>query len=560
MSSLPDDEAAAADADAGLLHRLASGDRDALDELFRRHEKHARHVATAVAGGDLVVADDLIADAFAAVFRRAASNAPILNFRAYLSACIRNAHLAHLRERSRSSPASDQPWLFDAAVDDAHLADGIAAEHAIAALATLPAGWRELLWRVEVEGRSNAELATLMGKSHTAVSSMTHRARGALRRAFLDRHVPDPGASGCRWTREHLSRYVRNELSDRAAGRVQSHVAECATCASVLQDLESLNRRIGASLWPVVLVGAGPTLSVVPNPDGSASTPSADASPASSASPPVPPPAGSLAALAATSPTTIATVVGIAAVVVFAATAVAMKLTGADEAGDPSDRRPVAAVPGAAADALGQPAPSDADPPAGPLTRPAGPSSVVKAESSEDEEEEEEEEEEEKNEDRPRRPAPAATTTSTPPPTYDASIGSIDASNVSGQSQSVTFNVQMNSAGPRAGLVLVLAITIDSTDSNPSDDPVWRFAVEQVSGSGWRCRAPDGEDVTVYVYDPGTTLTCSYEFPDDNDPPPLEWDLLIEDPDGQVDAVTGSAQISVAGKTDPNAGNDTATF
>ena len=192
-----------------------------IDELYRRHEDYARRVATAVSGGDPVVADDLMAEAFAAVFRRAGSNAPILNFRAYLGACIRNAYLAHRRDGARSVPASDQPWVFDDAVDDPDLVDSIAAEHAIAALAALPAGWRELLWRVEVEGRTNAELAALMGKSHTAVSSMMHRAREGLRRAFLDRHVPTSDASACRWTRQQLSRYVRSELSDRAAGRVQ---------------------------------------------------------------------------------------------------------------------------------------------------------------------------------------------------------------------------------------------------------------------------------------------------------------------------------------------------
>lgn len=547
MSSLPDAEHAAVDADAELLRRLASGDRDALDALYRRHEEYARRVATAVSGGDLGVADDLMAEAFAAVFRRAASNAPIMNFRAYLSACIRNAHLAHLRDGARSSPASDQPWLFDTAVDDdPYLVDGIDGEHAIAALAALPAGWRELLWRIEVEGRTNAELADLMGKSHSAVSSMAHRAREGLRRAFLDRHVPATRASACRWTRQHLSRYVRSELSDRAAGRVRSHVSECGTCARVLQDLESLNRRIGASLWPVVLAGAGPTLPMVPNPDGS-STPSADASSVPSISPSAPPPAGPFAALAGASPVTIATVVGVAAAVVFAASAVAMKLTGTDEAGEASGPRPAAAT-GGAAGASDQAAATDADPPAGPL---AGPAAPLSAEPSEKDEEEEEEEE---DEDRPRRSA-ALATTSTSPPTYDASISSVDVSSVSGQGQSVTFVVQMNSAGPRTGLVVDLAITVDSTDSTD-----WRFAVDQVSGSGWTCRAPNGDDVAPYVFEAGTTLTCSYEFSDESGPPALGWDLLFDDADGQVDGVTGSARITVVGRDDPNAGNDTKTF
>jgi len=554
MSSSPDAPHAAADADAGLLRQLASGDRDALDALYRRHEEYARRVATAVSGGDAVVADDLMAEAFAAVFRRAASNDPIANFRAYLGACIRNAHLAHRRDGSRSTPASHQPWLFDAAVDEPELVDGIAAEHAIAALAALPAGWRELLWRVEVEGRSNAELADLMGKSHSAVSSMTHRAREGLRRAFLDRHVPATRASACRWTRQHLSRYVRSELSDRAAGRVRSHVSECATCARVLRDLESLNRRIGASMWPVVLVAAGPTLPVLPN-SGASSTPSADASTPSSVSPPAPP-AGPLAALAGASPITIVTVVGVAASVVLAAGAVAMKLTGPDA--NSANHRPVAAAPGRAADAPDALGPAAEEPPAHPLTHAAGPLADAAADRSEkdDEDVEDEKEDEEEDQERPRNPAPTATTTSAPPRTYDASIASVDASDVSGQAQSLTFSVQMNSSGPRTGVVVELAITIEGSDTTD-----WRYAVDNVSGSGWTCRAPNGEEnLDLYVFDPGTTLTCSYEFSDESGPPPLVWDLLIDDADGQVDGATGSAQVSVAGGDDPNGGNDTATF
>lgn len=552
MSSSPDAESAAADADAGLLDRLASGDRDALDALYRRHEDYARRVATAVSGGDLVVADDLMAEAFAAVFRRAASNAPILNFRAYLSACIRNAHLAHVRAVSHVSPASDQPWLFEAAVDDPYLVDGIVAEHAIAALATLPAGWRELLWRVEVEGRTNAELADLMGKSHTAVSSMTHRAREGLRRAFLEHHVPATRASACRWTRQHLSRYVRSDLSERAAHRVQTHVSECAACARVLQDLESLNRRIGVSMWPVVLVAAGPSLPVLPNADGS-STPSPDASSVTSASPSMPPPAGPLAALTGASPVTIAAVVGVAAAAALAAGAVAIKLTGQE--GGPAGQRSVVAADGAA-EAPDRPPPA-ADPPADPLAQAAAPLSSVKAEQSEDDEEEDEvDKQDDEDTDSPRRPTPT-----TPPPTYDASIASVDKSSVTPDvdpedlgafEQSLTFAVSVDSASPRTGTVLDLAITID--------DP--QFSVEQVSGSGWVCRIqPDGQNLedylgNSYVFDPGTTVICSYEFPNDTAPPSLEWDLEIADADG----VTGSAQVSVVGKNDPNGSNDAATF
>jgi hypothetical protein len=255
-----------------------------------------------------------------------------------------------------------------------------------------------------------------------------------------------------------------------------------------------------------------------------------------------------LAALAAASPTTIAAVVGVAAAVVLATTAVAMKLT-SDEAGDPAEVRPVAGGPPGAAvgadDAADAPA---AEPPVGAVV--AGP--VPNAEAEAEKEEEGEEDEEEEEEDDSSEPTP------TPPPTYDASLGSVDKSAVNGLYQSLTFHVQMDSTGPRAGVVVTLAITVTSDDTSD-----WRFHVEQVSGAGWTCLAPDGVTPAAgFTYEPDTTLTCSYEFSSDSDPPPLEWDLSVDEnpPDGQVDGVSGSVQLSVKGGRDPDGGNNSETF
>ena len=130
--------------------------------------------------------------------------------------------------------------------------------------------------------------------------------------------------------------------------------------------------------------------------------------------------------------------------------------------------------------------------------------------------EEEDEEEDEDSTEPPPRPAP---TTPTPPPTYDASIGSVDKSSVSpgdtAFQQSLTFVAQMNATRPRTGVVLDLAISFDQ-----------QISVEQFSGSGWACRIqPNGENLEdylgdAYAFDPGTEFSCSYEFPDENAPPP----------------------------------------
>jgi hypothetical protein len=109
----------------------------------------------------------------------------------------------------------------------------------------------------------------------------------------------------------------------------------------------------------------------------------------------------------------------------------------------------------------------------------------------------------------------------------------------------------MNATRPRTGVVLELAVSFDQ-----------QISVEQFSGSGWTCRIqPNGENLEdylgdAYVFDPGTEFTCSYEFPDEDAPPSLEWDVEFAEADG----VTGSAEVSVVGKNDPTTGNNEESF
>jgi DNA-directed RNA polymerase specialized sigma24 family protein len=55
-----------------------------------------------------------------------------------------------------------------------------------AAWASLPSRWRHVLWLIEVDQYSPAELAPSMAISANAVSSLATRARRALRTAYVD--------------------------------------------------------------------------------------------------------------------------------------------------------------------------------------------------------------------------------------------------------------------------------------------------------------------------------------------------------------------------------------
>lgn len=244
------------DRDQELLDRVRAGDGAAFGELYDEHAGAARRLASFLAGPD--GADDLVAESFARILDLlGAGGGPTSNFRAYLYTAIRNRYRDNLRT-SHERPASDAPWLLDSHEPSAEeLVPGIDANGAVAALTSLPGTWQQVLWYLEVEGRKPAEVADLLAMSPVAVSSLAYRAREGLRRAYLDQHLV--GASvpeQCRWTRDRLSQYVRDDLSSRASAKVGEHLAGCAGCSAAFAELETLNKKLAALLVPVVLVGA----------------------------------------------------------------------------------------------------------------------------------------------------------------------------------------------------------------------------------------------------------------------------------------------------------------
>ncbi|GAA1525524.1 sigma-70 family RNA polymerase sigma factor [Nocardioides humi] len=237
------------------------GDLD-LDRLWRQHVAGARRLAVALTGPD--DAEELVAEAFARVLAQVrAGRGPTTNFRSYLHTTIRNAFRDRLR-RTREEPASDQPWLLDEPVAPPGETPGdIDADRAARAFATLPSSWQRILWHLEVEGRKPGELGELLGLRPRAVSSLAHRAREGLRKAYLDQHLDATdgtvaGSAACAWTQARLSRYVRDQLGARAERRTADHLATCPACLGVHLHLERTNRKLAGWLLPVVVAGASP--------------------------------------------------------------------------------------------------------------------------------------------------------------------------------------------------------------------------------------------------------------------------------------------------------------
>lgn len=168
--------------DPELIDNTRAGDANSYGELYRRHF-HAGRAAAQALTHNRADADDVTSEAFARVLRASrAGGGPDISFRPYLLAAVRNAFFDRMRS-NREQPSDDMADRPNIALCD-YESEGKSA-FALAALAGLPERWQRVLWQTEVEGRSSAEVAQLLGLEPNALAALTYRARKGLRQAYM---------------------------------------------------------------------------------------------------------------------------------------------------------------------------------------------------------------------------------------------------------------------------------------------------------------------------------------------------------------------------------------
>ncbi|MHC1559474.1 sigma-70 family RNA polymerase sigma factor [Actinomycetospora sp. C-140] len=274
-SGRPDDPDGSSDgdprSDAELIARLRGrgADRDstsAFATLYTRHEQSARALARQLARSP-ADADDLVAGAFTRLLEvLRAGRGPTEAFRAYLLTSVR--HLAYDRSRAeRRLDLTDDVTAVHAADPDDTIVPftdpalaGLERTLAARAFATLPERWQAVLWHLEVEGDTPADIAPLFGLSANAVSALGYRAREGLRQAYLQEHL---ASSSGHWDRRHrdtgekLGAYTRGGLARREAERVETHLAECAECRALAEELRDVNSGMLRAVVAPLVLGAG---------------------------------------------------------------------------------------------------------------------------------------------------------------------------------------------------------------------------------------------------------------------------------------------------------------
>ncbi|MEV5538836.1 sigma-70 family RNA polymerase sigma factor [Saccharopolyspora shandongensis] len=173
--------------DRTLLDAVRTGSTEAFGELYSRHRMAAHTMAKQVVGTHSD-AEDLVAEAFVKildVLRR--GGGPDSAFRAYLLTTVRNLAMALNNRDRRVLLAAEldgfyRPDNYVPFIDPAVLKQE--RELVAKAFARLPRRWRHVLWCMEVEEETTAEMSHRLGISRNSAAALVYRARKGFREAY----------------------------------------------------------------------------------------------------------------------------------------------------------------------------------------------------------------------------------------------------------------------------------------------------------------------------------------------------------------------------------------
>jgi len=326
--------------DEELLSLSREGDHEAFTTLFYRH--HAGAVRAARGTTSRLDPEDLAAEAFSRTWRTIqGGGGPRRDLGPYLRTTIRNLAATWVR-RSHEVPADEE--ILELASGEVSFDEAMADHDLVtAAFRTLPKRWQSVLWRVEVEGQSAAEVARDLGLTPNAASVLTRRAREGLAKAWLQAQVDTRSQRrDCQWALQRVSSYVRSTLPAAQLVRMGEHLDECEDCARATRRIASL----GSSLRLVAILAGGSAVGLLAF--GVLAPPAAQAAQA-------PGPSSGASAAAHTAASVLTSPIGaVASVAIVAATAVALVAVGSgggstDVAGPDQRRAPVTAAASASA-------------------------------------------------------------------------------------------------------------------------------------------------------------------------------------------------------------------
>ena len=204
--------------DFEIVQHVLAGNTALFELLMRRHNERLYRAARAITRDDRE-AEDVIQQAYVNAYSNLRQFKGEAQFATWLTRIAVNEALARVRRRGRYEAIDDEFAEIEtlmpgtsAPTPERQAFSGELRELLEWAIDDLPDGAREVFMLREVEGLSTAETAASLAVSEDVVKTRLSRARGALRRALLERTgatAPD----AFRFHRPRCDRLVAQVLS-----------------------------------------------------------------------------------------------------------------------------------------------------------------------------------------------------------------------------------------------------------------------------------------------------------------------------------------------------------
>lgn len=170
--------------DTELAHRVADGDAEAFEEIYRRHFRRVYALCLRMLNNQ-TEAEDLTQEVFTHLFRKIGSFRGESAFTTWLHRMTVNQVLMHFRKRhvklEKTTEEGETPIQIVQGTENPRqmpIVDRIALENAIAQLSP---GYRSVFVLHDVEGHEHAEIGRMLGITEGTSKSQLHKARLKLR-------------------------------------------------------------------------------------------------------------------------------------------------------------------------------------------------------------------------------------------------------------------------------------------------------------------------------------------------------------------------------------------
>jgi RNA polymerase sigma-70 factor (ECF subfamily) len=179
--------------EAQLIWRAKQGDQTAFAEIYTRHHD-AVYTYLLYRVNDVQVAEDLTGEVFLRLVTKIDKftyrGRPIL---AWLYTIARNLLVDYQRKQAQAGMLELEERLVTSDPSPPEVAErGLTRECLIRSLKHLTEEQQRVIVHRLIEGRSNAEVANLLGKTEGAIKSLQHRALASLRRAVTKERCYEP--------------------------------------------------------------------------------------------------------------------------------------------------------------------------------------------------------------------------------------------------------------------------------------------------------------------------------------------------------------------------------